>query len=103
MKDQVLPIEIPLEAVKAFCLRHHIRRAALFGSVLRDDFTPESDIDVLIEFDTAHTPGLIGLGIMQDELASILGRRVDLLTFNSLHPVIRERVLREAQTLYVAA
>ena len=103
MKDLALPLELPSEAFDDFCVRHHIRRAALFGSVLRADFTPTSDVDLMVEFDPEYTPGLIGLGKMQDELSALIGRQVDLLTFRSLHPAIRERVLREARTIYDAA
>ena len=98
-----LPIPLSPDVISAFCDRHHIRRLALFGSVFRTDFTPTSDVDMLVEFDPAHIPGLIGLGIMQEELAALIGQRVDLLTFKSLHPMIRDTVLREAQIIYDAA
>lgn len=87
--------------VADFCRRHHVRRLALFGSVLRDDFRPDSDVDVLVEFE----PGaFVGFGIvdMEDELSEILGRKVDLVTVRALNHRIRERVLREAQTQYAA-
>jgi predicted nucleotidyltransferase len=103
MAFPALPIALSPDAISAFCDRHHIRRLALFGSVLRTDFTPTSDVDMLVEFDPAHIPGLIGLGIMQEELAALIGQRVDLLTFKSLHPLIRDTVLREAQIIYDAA
>lgn len=95
-------LSLPLDAIAAFCRRHGIRRLALFGSVLRDDFTPQSDVDVLVEFEPGRTPGLAFFG-MQDELSLILGRRVDLNTpaFVSRH--FRDEVLREARELYVAA
>lgn len=84
----------------AFCRRHHIRRLALFGSVLRDDFRPDSDVDVLVEFDPDHVPGFAIIAI-EDELSALLGgRKVDLLTAKSLSPFIRERVLAEAQVQY---
>jgi uncharacterized protein len=90
------------QAIAAFCRRHHIRRMAFFGSVLRDDFGPQSDVDVLVEFEPAHVPGW-GIVTMADELSALLGgRRVDLLTFKGLHWRIRERVLREAQEVYAA-
>jgi predicted nucleotidyltransferase len=82
-----------------FCQRHHIRKLALFGSVLRDDFSPESDIDVLVEFEPDHTPGLDFFGI-QDELAGILGREVDLNTYEFLSQYFRDRVVSEAIVLY---
>jgi len=95
-------IEVPRERVAEFCRRHHIRRLAFFGSVLRDDFTPESDVDVLVEFEPGHTPGYAFFG-MQDELSGILGRRVDLNTANDLSKYFRDEVLSEAEAVFVAA
>ena len=93
---------LPLEEIAAYCRRHHIRRLALFGSVLRDDFGPESDVDVLVEFERGHTPGLAFFSI-QDELSNLIGRRVDLNTPGFLSRYFRDRVLSEAEDLYVAA
>jgi predicted nucleotidyltransferase len=84
-----------------FCLRHHVRRLALFGLVLRDDFGPDSDVDVLVEFEPGHVPGFAFFDL-QEELAGILGRRVDLHTPASLSRYFRERVLSEALDQYVA-
>ena len=95
-------IPIASEAVIDFCRRHHIRRLALFGSVLRDDFRPDSDVDVLVEFEPGHTPGLDFFD-MQDELAGILHHAVDLNTPNFLSPYFRDRVMAEAEVLYDAA
>lgn len=95
-------IAIPTEAISAFCRRHRIRRLALFGSVLRDDFGPESDVDVLVEFEPGHVPGLAFFG-MQDELSEMFGRRVDLNTPGFLSPYFRDRVQAEAAVLYDAA
>ena len=95
-------VPIPHEAINEFCRRHHIRRLALFGSVLRDDFGPESDVDVLVEFEPGHVPGLAFFG-MQDELSDILGRRVDLNTPGFLSPYFRDAVLATADVLYDAA
>ena len=95
-------IPIPLEAIADFCRRHHILRLALFGSVLRADFGPDSDVDVLVEFDPDHVPGLAFFD-MQDELTEILGRPVDLNTPGFLSPYFREAVLASANTLYDAA
>lgn len=100
--DRALPVVIPEGAVADFCRRHGVTRLALFGSVLRDDFTAASDIDVLVEFAPGRTPGL-GFFRMQDELTEILGRRVDLNTPNSLSPYFRDEVLREARAIHVAA
>src|SRR5512133_2961642 len=95
-------IVIDRSAVADFCKRHHVRRLALFGSVLRDDFGPESDVDVLVEFEPDHVPGFAFFDL-QEELAAILGRGVDLHTPGSLSRYFRERVLGEAQDQYVAA
>lgn len=95
-------IEVPKEAIAAFCRRHHIRKLAFFGSVLRDDFTPESDVDVLVEFEPGRTPGLAFFA-MQRELSEILGRKADLNTAKDLSPYFRQEVLDEAEVLYVAA
>lgn len=95
-------IEIPQEQIEAFCRKHHIRRLALFGSVLRDDFTDESDVDVLVEFEPGHTPGLAFFS-MQRELSEMLGRQVDLNTPGFLSPYFRDEVLAEAENRYVAA
>ena len=90
-------------AVNAFCQRHHIARLALFGSVLRDDFGPDSDVDVLVEFQPGHVPGLDFVS-MERELSGLLqGRRVDLVTPKFLNVRIRQQILREAEPLYVAA
>jgi predicted nucleotidyltransferase len=95
-------LEINLEELSEFCRRNHIRWLAVFGSALRDDFGPDSDVDVLVEFDPDHIPGYRFIS-MQDELSKLLRRDVDLLTRNSLNRWIRNRVLREAQVLYDAA
>lgn len=90
------------EAVAEFCRRHHIRKLSFFGSVIRDDFTPTSDVDVLVEFEAGKTPGLAYFALA-DELAKIIGRRVDLNTAEELSRYYRDEVLREAQTVYAAA
>lgn len=95
-------IAIDREAIADFCRRHQVRRLALFGSVLRDDFTPDSDVDVLVEFEPGHTPGLAFFG-MQREFSEILGRKVDLNTPQDLSRYIREAVLADAEVLYDAA
>ena len=95
-------IEIPQAEIEAFCRKHHIRRLALFGSVLRDDFTDESDIDVLVEFEPGHVPGL-AFFTMQDELSEMLGRQVDLNTPDDLSKYYRDEVLDEAEPYFDAA
>lgn len=82
--------------------RHHIRKLSLFGSALRDDFGPSSDIDVLVEFEPGRTPGFDFFGI-EAELTHMLGRKVDLHTPASLSRYFRDQVLSEAQVQYVAA
>jgi uncharacterized protein len=95
-------LSIDRAAVSEFCERHHVARLALFGSVIRDDFRPESDIDVLVEFQPGIRVGLAFIR-MQDELSAVLGRTVDLHTPASLSKYFRDQVLREAEPLYVAA
>lgn len=102
MTESRVRIDVPRERVVDFCRRHHIRRLAFFGSVLRDDFTPSSDVDVLVEFEPNETPGWEFFS-MQEELSEILGRRVDLNTARSLSKYFRAEVLAEAEELYVAA
>jgi len=96
-----LNIEIPADTIAEFCRRHHLRKLAWFGSVLRDDFTPESDIDVLVEFEPGHTPGFLRLAGMELELGELLGRKVDMNTPNSLSRYFRDEVLSDAQVQYV--
>jgi predicted nucleotidyltransferase len=91
------------EQLADFCRRHHIRWLALFGSVLRDDFRPESDIDVLIEFEAGHRYTYFTLAQIEDELSGLLGRRADLHMPNTLHSYLRDKVLRQAEALYAAA
>jgi predicted nucleotidyltransferase len=95
-------IEVPRDRLAEFCRRNHIRSLALFGSVLREDFTDGSDVDVLVEFEPGHTPGLAFI-TMQDELSELLGRRVDLTTPACLSPYFRQEVLDEAEVFYGAA
>ncbi|HEX5165650.1 MAG TPA: nucleotidyltransferase family protein [Thermomicrobiales bacterium] len=95
-------IEIPQAAIEAFCRKHHIKQLALFGSVLRDDFTDESDVDVLVEFKPGHTPGWEFFD-MERELSAIIGRKVDLNTAGFLSPYFRDDVIREAEVRYDAA
>jgi|SRR5688572_20444708 uncharacterized protein len=95
-------LSITTEEIAAFCRRHHIRRLAVFGSVLRDDFGPESDVDVLVEFEEGHTPGLAFVS-MADELEGIVGRPVDLLTPQMLSRWLKPLVMRDARVIYDAA
>jgi predicted nucleotidyltransferase len=95
-------IEIPRARISAFCRENGIRRLALFGSVLRDDFRPDSDLDVLVEFQPGVRVGLAFIRI-QDELSALFGHTVDLNTPAGLSRYFRDDVLKEAQAVYVAA
>jgi predicted nucleotidyltransferase len=95
-------ISIDRRRIAEFCQRNHVRRLALFGSVLRDDFTPDSDVDVLVEFEPGHVPGFAFFDL-QEELAAMLRCRVDLHTPGSLSRYFRARVVQEAQDQHVAA
>jgi predicted nucleotidyltransferase len=94
-------IDLPKEKIAEFCKRNHIRKVSLFGSVLHGDFRPDSDIDLLVEFDPDHIPGLIRLAGMEIELSEILGRKVDLRTLQDLSPYFRKEVLNSAEEQYV--
>ncbi len=94
-------VEIDKEKIAEFCRRNHIRRLAFFGSVLRDDFGPDSDVDVLVEFEAGHVPGLAFFG-MELELSEIIGRKVDLNTPNFLSRYFRDEVKASAEVQYVA-
>ncbi len=96
-------IHIPKKEITKFCRRHHIRRLALFGSVLRDDFRPASDVDVLVEFEPGHVPGLMRMAGMEKELTGLLKRKVDLRTPAELSPYFRKDVLKTAEVQYDAA
>jgi uncharacterized protein len=90
------------EALAALCRKHHIRRLAFFGSVLRDDFGPESDVDLLYEFEEGKTPGWEFVRVMED-FSRFFGRPVDMVPFNDINHRLRDRILGEAQLQYDAA
>ena len=92
---------VPAEEIAEFRRRNHIRRLALFGSVLRSDFSPESDVDVLVEFEPGHRLGLAFFAL-QDELSELLGRKVDLNTREDLSRYFRDEVARTAEPIYEA-
>jgi predicted nucleotidyltransferase len=94
-------IQVDQKIIADFCQKHHIRKLALFGSVLRDDFGQESDVDVLVEFELGHTPGL-AFFTMENELSDIVGRKVDLNTPLFLSRHLREQVLASAEDQYAA-
>jgi predicted nucleotidyltransferase len=94
-------LDIPKDRIAEFCRRHHVRKLSLFGSVLRSDFGPESDVDVLVQFEDGRAPGLIRLAGMELELSEILGgRRVDMNTPRCLSRYFRDRVTQEAKVQY---
>ena len=95
-------VRLPKEEIADFCRRHHVRRLSLFGSALHGDFGPSSDLDLLVEFESGHTPGLAFFA-MEKELSVLLGRDVDLNTAGFLCPHFRGDVVAEAKELYVSA
>jgi predicted nucleotidyltransferase len=93
-------IPIPQKRLADLCRRYHVRRLALFGSVLRDDFRPDSDVDVLVLFEPDARVGFMALGHMKRELSALFHRPVDLVPQDGLKPVIRESVLSSAEEVY---
>jgi hypothetical protein len=93
-------IKIPKKKIEEFCKKHHIHKLSFFGSVLRDDFRSDSDVDVLVEFDPNHIPGFIRLAGMEFELSEILGRPVDIRTAQDLSRYFRQEVLHSAEVQY---
>jgi len=96
-------IEIPKDQIAAFCKRHHIRKLSFFGSVLRDDFDSDSDLDVLVEFKHGTRMGMIRLAGLELELEEIFGRKVDLNTRGFLSEYYRDEIVSEAEVQYDAA
>jgi len=95
-------LSIPQDKIADFCRRHHIRKLSLFGSALRDDFGPDSDVDVLVEFEPGYRIGLIRLAGVEIELSQLLGQKVDLRTPAELSRYFRQEVVRSAEVLYAA-
>ncbi|HCA46789.1 MAG TPA: nucleotidyltransferase [Armatimonadetes bacterium] len=98
-----LKVQLPKEEIAEFCRRNQIRRLSLFGSVLREDFGPDSDVDVLVDFEPEARVGLFALARMEMELSKLLGRRVDLNTPGFLSRYFRDEVLEEAEVQYAVA
>jgi predicted nucleotidyltransferase len=96
---QALKVDIPIEAIQALCRNYYIRKLAFFGSLLRDDYGADSDIDVLVEFEEGHSPGF-DFFLIQEELSDLLGRPVDLHTPGFLSPYFREDVIQNALVIY---
>jgi len=101
-----IQIEVPKEKVADFCRRNHIRELAFFGSVLREDFAPDSDVDVLVEFETGREPGLMELVKMENELSELLGRKADMVERKAVEKsenyIRRRHVLQSLEAVYVA-
>lgn len=97
-----LPIQVEEERLAAFCRKHHLTKLAFFGSVLTDSFGPDSDVDVLFEYDPEHVPSLFGVIRMERELSGILGRKADMRTPQDLSRHFRDEVVRDALVQYVA-
>ena len=95
-----IPIEIDEDAIKHLCQRYCVCKLSLFGSVLRDDFHDDSDVDVLVEFEPGRTPGFEFIDI-QDQLSEIIGRRIDLNTPKSLSHYFRAQIIDSAKVIYV--
>jgi uncharacterized protein len=96
-------LAIDRQAIAAFCRRHHIVKLSLFGSVLRDDFGPDSDVDVLVEFDPGHIPTLFAMSGIEEELSAVLKHKVDLRTLEDLSRYFRDKVAAAAEVQYVRA
>ncbi len=95
-----LPVVIPKEKLAEFCKRNHIRKLSIFGSALRENLGPDSDIDLLVEFDPDNIPGLIRLAGMENELSEILGRKVDIRTAQDLSRYFRQDVIKSSEVQY---
>jgi len=99
-------IEISKERIEEFCRSNHIRSMAFFGSVLREDFGPDSDVDVMVEFEEGKEPGLFGIVDMQEKLSEILGHKVDLVERRAVERsenyIRRRHILQSLETIYVA-
>ena len=100
--ERRLPIDLPKREIEKFCKKHHIKKLSLFGSALRDDFTPESDVDVLVEFEPGQVVGFFRLSGIEIELSNIIKRKVDLRTPAELSRYFRQEVLDTAEVQYAA-
>jgi predicted nucleotidyltransferase len=99
-----MTIPVAKDKIESFCLMNHIRRLSVFGSALRADFGPDSDIDVLVEFKEGHVPGFFRLIEMEQELSAMMGgRKIDLRTPNDLSRYFRDEVVRTAEVQYAQA
>jgi predicted nucleotidyltransferase len=95
-------LNLDSKQIADFCKRNHIRKLSLFGSVLREEFGPDSDVDVLVEFEPGHRVGLIRMAGMENELSQIIGRKVDMRTPQDLSRYFRDKVVSSAEVQYAA-
>jgi uncharacterized protein len=95
-------VDLPEAGIAEICRRHHVRELSLFGSVARGQMRPDSDIDMLVDYDPRARPSLLDLIAMKNELSDLLGRPVDLGVKPALKPRFRDRILAEAQVIYAA-
>lgn len=93
-------LNIDHATLERFCQTNHIRRLSLFGSQLKGTAKPDSDVDLLVEFEPGHTPGLLGVATMEIELTALLGKKVDLRTAQDVSRYFRDEVMRTAQVQY---
>ncbi len=93
-------LTLPIDLLKKLCRKYYVRELALFGSVLRDDFQPDSDIDFLVEFETGASISFFELTGLQRALSDLIGRKVDVVVKDGLKPVIRDQVINSAKVIY---
>ena len=96
-------IDFPEKEIAGFCRRNRIARLALFGSILREDFRPDSDVDVLVEFEAGHTVGMLRMAALERELSEMLGHKVDLRTAAELSRYFRDETVRGSEVQYARA
>lgn len=95
-------LTVDKQALKEYCQARYILKLAFFGSILREDFSDDSDVDVLVEFEKSHVPGFLALARMERDLSELLGRTTDIRTQGDLSRYFRDEVVREAAVQYVA-
>lgn len=104
LPEKIHNIQIHDKKIKRYCQRHHIKKLSLFGSILRDDFCSDSDIDILVEFEKGYTPGYFDIHQMEEQLSSLFnGRKIDLRTPQDLSRYFREKVISNAEVLYAGS
>lgn len=95
-----ISIKVPNDEIRTFCKKYHIKKLSFFGSVLREDFSKDSDVDVLVEFESSHSVGYLGMAHMEEELSDIIGKKVDLRTPAEISKYFRQDVLEAAEVQY---